>query len=256
MNQLTLQAPPGYGALTPLDRQRHAGLGLREDRNQEWCAGLNSMFLNAVELPRAALDCPIAFVREERSGEFLPVAVLGLRAGENLFVGADGQWERHSYIPAYVRRHPFCIAEIPAADGSAPQRLICVQEDQLVSSVTAPLLDNRGEATANWTPLLQLIEAVEGARQQTRAFTRRLEAFGLFTPFDALALPRDGQQLRLQGMHRVDEERLNALGAREFKMLMRKGELRAVYAHLLSLEHFAKLLKLTTERDGRRNPPH
>jgi len=250
MTQITLQPPPGYGALAPFDRHRHAGLGLREDRSQHWCASLNSVFLNAVELARASLDYPIAFVREERSGEFLPVAVLGLRAAENLFVDREGRWTPQAYIPAYVRRHPFCIAEIPAADGTDPQRLICVQEDQLAPSAS-PLLDGRGEATAIWTPLLQLIEAVEGARQQTRAFTHRLEAFGLFTPFDALALPRDGQQLRLQGMHRVDEERLNALGARGLKLLMRKGELRAIYAHLLSLEHFAKLLNLTTERNGR-----
>ncbi|MDR3416134.1 MAG: SapC family protein [Nevskia sp.] len=255
MSQITLQAPPGYGALTPFDRQRHAGLGLREDRTLGWCAVLNSVFLNAVELARAALDYPIAFVREESSGEFLPVAVLGLRAKENLFVDREGRWSPHAYIPAYVRRHPFCIAEIPAAEGAEPQRLVCVQEDQLAPSAS-PLLDSRGEATPTWVPLLQLIEAVEGARQQTRAFTRRLEAFGLFTPFDALALPRDGQQLRLQGMHRVDEDRLNALGAREQKLLMRKGELRAVYAHLLSLENFAKLLNLTAEKDGRRDTAH
>ena len=57
-------------------------------------------------------------------------------------------------------------------------------------------------------------------------------------------------------MHRVDEEKLNALGPRELKLLMRKGELRAVYAHLLSLENFGRLLDMTAETDGRRNQAH
>ncbi|MBL6749906.1 MAG: SapC family protein [Nevskia sp.] len=250
MNQITLNSPPGYGTLVPLDRHRHGGLGLRPDRSLAWCAGLNSVFLSAVELAKAALDYPIAFVRDERSGEYQPVAVLGLRARENLFVGADGQWRPHAYIPAYVRRYPFCIAEIPAAQGSEAQRLICVQEDQLVPSAS-PLFDSAGEPTPGWAPVLQLIEAVEGARQQTRSFAKRVEAFGLFTPFEALAVPQGGQQLRLQGLFRVDEQKLDALGSKETKLLARKGELRAIYAHLLSLENFAKLLDMTAH--GRRN---
>ena len=255
MDQLTFKLPPGYTSLTGLDRHRHAGLSILPDRSRAWCSKLNSVFLNAVELGRACADYPIAFVRETDSGEYLPVALLGLRSGENQFVDDKGQWLPRSYVPAYVRRYPFCIAEMPAAaGGSEPQRLICVQEDQLSPSAT-PYFDAKGEPTADWTPVKDLIEAVESARQQTRTFTRRLEAFGLFTPFDALALPKGGgQQMRLLGLHRVDEEKLNALGAREQKLLMRKGELRAVYAHLLSLENFARLLDMTAEADGRRNP--
>ncbi len=248
MQQISFQLPPGYRSLSAFDRHQHAGLSILPDRNQAWCGKLNSVFLNAVELPKACADYPIAFVRDANNGEYLPVALLGLRAQENLFVDGKGQWKAGTYIPAYVRRHPFCIAEVPATDGTAPQRLICVQQDQLAPSAT-PYFDARGEATAAWKPVQDLIEAMESARQQTRAFTRRLEAFGLFTPFDALALPRGGgQQMRLQGMHRVDEDKLNALGAREQKMLMRKGELRAVYAHLLSLENFARLLDMTQTR--------
>ncbi len=248
MEQISFQLPPGYSALIALDRHQHAGLSVRPDHNQAWSSKLNSVFLNAVELAKACADYPIAFVRESSSGEYLPVALLGLRAHENLFVDGKGQWKPGTYIPAYVRRHPFCIAVVPAVDGAEPRHLICVQPDQLAPSAT-PYFNAKGEARAEWKPMQDLIEAMENARQQTRAFSRRLEAFGLFTPFDALALPSSGgQQMRLQGLHRVDEDRLNALGAREQKLLMRKGELRAVYAHLLSLENFGRLLDMTQSR--------
>lgn len=258
MSQVSFQLPPGYVSLAGFDRFKHSGLGLRPGLNAAWCCHLNSVFLSAVEVGKAALDYPVAFVRDAASGEYSPVAVLGLRNGENLFVDEAGCWQPLRYQPGYVRRYPFCVIEIAAADGREPQRLICVQEDQLAPSA-APFFDTRGEPTPAWKPVQELVESLEGARQQTRSFTRRLEAFGLLTPFDALVLPsRGGQQLRLQGLHRVDEEKLNALGPRELKMLMRKGELRAIYAHLLSLENFATLLDLTVQKDlnGRRDPAH
>lgn len=256
MAEISLQLPPGYASLAGLDRFRHAGQGLRSGLDAAWCAHLNSVYLGAVEMGKAALDYPVAFVRDAGSGEYSPVAVLGLRAGKNLFVDESGRWQPLRYQPAYVRRFPFCVVEIPSGEGREPQRLICVQEDQLAPSPT-PYFDTRGEPTPAWKTMQDLVESLEGARQQTRAFTRRLEAFGLLTPFDALVLPsRGSQQLRLQGLHRVDEEKLNALGPRELKMLMRKGELRAVYAHLLSLENFATLLDLTVQQHGRRDPSH
>lgn len=245
--QINFQMPPGYAALAALDRIKHAGLGLAPGCSYRWCSTLNSVFLNTTEMGKACSDYPIAFVRESNSGEYLPVAVLGLRSGDNLFVDGEGRWMPRSYVPAYVRRYPFCLIELPVENGAEPQRLILVQEDQLAHS-DQPFFDAQGEPQPEWTAMQELIELMERARQQTRAFSRRLEAFGLLTPFDALAVPRGGQQLRLQGLHRVDEEKLNALGAREQKLLMRKGELRAVYAHLLSLENFGKLLELTQLR--------
>lgn len=243
-----LVSPPGYGAVVPFDKNKHAGKGVRADYNFAWCASLNAVYINAVEFARAATDFPIAFTRDERSGEFLPVAVLGLRKDENLFVDADGNWRRLSYVPAYFRRHPFCIAELPAAEGEAPQRLVCVQEDQLAES-EAPMFDADGKPTAAWESAQKLLEAVEGARQQTRALCKRLESLELLVPFDALATSRAGKQMRLQGMLRVDEEKLGKLGGKELTQMMSKGELRCLYAHLISLENFARLLDMTTEAD-------
>ena len=241
---IRLTAPPGYGPVVPLDRQRHAGLGRRADAPYAWCANLNAVYLSAPEFGRAALDYPIAFAREARTGEYQPVAVLGLRSGENLFVDARGNWRADVYVPAYCRRYPFCIAEIPGEDAvSGARRLVCVNESALSSDTPQPLFGTSGEPTPAWAPVQQLIESLEGARMQTRVLARRMEALDLLVPFDALALPRQGPCMRLQGMFRIDEQRLERIPGRDLRTLMRKGELRAVYAHLLSLENFGRLLE-------------
>lgn len=237
-----LIAPPGYGAVVPLDKQKHAGLGLPKEMNYAWAAEINAVFINAAEFFKAALDYPIAFVREPQSGELLPMAILGLKAKQNLFVDAQGRWRPHTYLPAYFRRYPFCIAELPAKEGEAPQRLVCVQQDALTKDSDQLLFTTNGEPTPTWEPIHKLMEAMEGARQQTRVLTRRLEALGLLVPFDAVAMPKQGERSRLQGLFRVDEEKIAEIQAKDFKTLTKKGEMRAIYAHLLSLENFASLL--------------
>ena len=243
-----LISPPGYGVIAPVDRQRHAGLGIRPGLDYRWCQSLNAVFVNAGEFGKAALDYPIAFARDERSGEFVPVAVLGLRPKQNLFVDDHGQWRAQRYIPAYFRRYPFCIAEVPQPNGAAAQQMVCVQEDQLAPA-SLPLFGKDGAPTAAWAPVMRLLEAIENARQQTRVLTRRLEALGLLTAFDAVAMPSKGKPLRLQGLFRVDEEKLQQISTRDLRTLLRKGELRAVHAHLLSLANIDRVSARLNDRE-------
>jgi hypothetical protein len=158
-------------------------------------------------------------------------------------------------VPAYVRRYPFFVTPNPQAQAAPDQKLICVAEEGLAPS-DAPLFDAAGQGTEAWTERLKLIEALEASRAQTQQFGERLDRLGLLTPFEALALPKNQAPLRLQGLLRVDEDRLRKLDPRESQGLQRRNELRAVYAHLLSLENFAKLLNWDQERDGRRNQAH
>ena len=48
--------------------------------------------------------------------------------------------------------------------------------------------------------------------------------------------------LHLTGMHRVAEAKIEHLNASQLKNLVKKGILARVYAHLLSLDNFGKLL--------------
>ena len=241
-----LPLPPGYGPLVPLDVQRHAGLGLKQHKQYLWCAHVNAVFVSAVEMPRASLDYPLAFTRDPQSGEFAPVAIFGLQQKQNLFVDADGSWREHAYVPAYIRRYPFCIAHVASRDGSAARSLVCVQEDQLAPGTGAPLFDRHGKPTAAWKPILKELEVIEAERQRTRVLVRRLDALSLLAPFDAVAVVKGGGvRSRLQGLYRVNEKLLNEIPARDLRTMLRRGELRWVHAHLNSLDNFGRLLDLS-----------
>ncbi len=48
--------------------------------------------------------------------------------------------------------------------------------------------------------------------------------------------------MNLGGMYRVEERKLEFLNAAQHKNLIRKGVMGRIYAHLISLENFTRLL--------------
>ena len=63
----------------------------------------------------------------------------------------------------------------------------------------------------------------------------------LFSPFTFQVVQNDLPGLKLQGMHRIDEQKLKALKPAEHKALVTKGLMGKIYAHIHSLENFARL---------------
>jgi len=49
--------------------------------------------------------------------------------------------------------------------------------------------------------------------------------------------------MNLGGMYRVEEKKLEFLNAAQHKNLIKKGIMGRIYAHLLSVDNFARLLK-------------
>ncbi len=76
------------------------------------------MPLAVTEFALAALSYPVIFVGDDS----VPLAVMGLNTGENLFIDADGGFEPGAYIPAYIRRYPFVLAN----DESQDRLIVCI----------------------------------------------------------------------------------------------------------------------------------
>ena len=92
-----------YERPVPLNRTAHKDLRLKPIPNMKFALDAHSVPLTGVEFGLAARDLPIVFAGND-IGDAGPVALLGLRQNENLFVDANGQWAPNVYIPAFVRR--------------------------------------------------------------------------------------------------------------------------------------------------------
>ncbi len=244
---MDITLPPGYESLVLFDKEQHKGLSLR--RNLPFGASLNAVFVTAPEFALACRDYPLVFVRDAAAEAYVPMIVTALSNGTNLFVDDSGHWQQDVYVPAYVRRYPFCVAEGRQQDGSV-HAVICVDEKALESS-DSPLFDHQGEPTSVWQGIEKLINDMEVARQQTTRFCRALDDLDLLEPFRAQAALKNGEKYNLQSMYRVDEKKLNELPADVIQEMMGRGDLGRIYLHLASLNNFARLVDRTALADAR-----
>ena len=245
---MELPLPPGYVSLTPLDRTKHQQLGVDETRRGATFAKLHGVQVFVSEFTHVARHYPVVFAKDSPTGRFVAIAVTGLDAGENLFVGKDGKWEDFIYLPAYVRRWPFFAVPVDDKKGGAEaQSLICVDDSALAAGGEA-LFDATGKETEACGRVQTLVREIEGARLQTDKLIDTLVSHRLLQPFEAHAFPKAGKDLHLKGMYRVDENRLNALEGRVLKGMMKRGELSRTYAHLMSLDNFRYLMDRAAAR--------
>ena len=203
--------------------------------------GMNPMPVSYTEFPLASRDYPLVFISADQGRTFVPMLVLGLAAQQNLFVMPDQTWDPTVYLPAYVRRYPFCMTRVTVDGKEAPERIACVEKRALNDKGDA-LYDGKGNALPEWEQRQKLLFEYEADLARTEEMCKLLAQHQLLEPFAMQAVPNQGEPLQLTGMYRVAEARLAALDANALKELLQKGVLGRVYAHLMSLDNFQRLL--------------
>lgn len=238
---MQISPPFGYKEIVPLNRTQKVRL-LRPGEMPEFALGLNSIPLSYTEFAPAAREYPIVFTTTGGSKDFAPVAVLGMTPGENLYNSA-GNWAGGVYVPAYARRFPFCMARVKLDNVEQKNRLICVEKSRIDEAAGEALFDAKGQPVDKWKEMERLLTEYEADLERSREMCGILSDYGLLEPFTMQAkLAKGGDPLAMTGMHRVAEARIEHLNASQLKNLVKKGILSRVYAHLLSLDNFAKLL--------------
>lgn len=235
--------PPFYSNPVPLDRSRHGDCAIRLDQRFAYSKGINAVPVNLVEMPQLCHEYPIAFSPTEVA---TPVAVLGLRTSENLFVDDAGEWPANAYIPAYVRRYPFIFADDPVAR----QLTLCIDEAALYKE-TGEAYERLFTENGNPTPLTQgameFCQSYFNAEQETRAFSQALAASGVLKPLEAV-FQNDERRLTFRGFQIIDEEQFNEADNAIFLEWRQKGWLPAIYAHLFSQSRWDRLGELLQQR--------
>lgn len=243
-----ITAPYGYREIVPL--QKTDKVLLPRGSTPEFCRGANTLALSCGEFVAAARDYPIAFACADGES-FAPVALLGLGEGQNLFIDAQGAWDVQCYVPAFVRRYPFCLARLLAEGKPGDDRIVCVEKAYLDKGGLA-LYDADGKATANWLRFEQLLQSYENDLDLTGKMCETFAKLNLFEPFEFKIMNGDQPALTIKGMHRIDEKRFLDLNPASHKALVNKGFMGRIYSHFNSLENFGRLyqraLALATEQ--------
>ncbi len=236
--------PLFYKNPTPLDAKAHGELGLKKDFGFKFTDGVNAVPVNLIEMPQICHFYPIAFSPD---GNATPVAILGLRDNENLFLRKDGGWE-DAYIPAYIRRYPFIFSELPGGD----QLTLCVDHNDSVVEEKGkqPFFDKEGKPTELAQNALEFCKSYHAAAQQTTEFSKTLIEKDLLVEREAQINVAGNQRINFSGFKIIDEQKLAQLADKDFLELREKGWLPFIYAHLFSGAQWQRLSQLlSTQMD-------
>lgn len=229
-----------YERAVPVTRQRHGAWSVKAGASFEFARGVNSVPLMVAEFPNAAAEYTIVF--GGAGDEIIPVALLGIRDSENLYVSESGAWSG-SYVPAFLRRYPFVFSSDNANDADATFTL-CVDEDFSGCNDDGRgerLFDADGERTQYLQSVLGFLQAYQVQFQRTKLFVKRLQEFGLLEPMQAQFTLRSGQRSTLSGFSVVNRDRLKALSPEQLAELMQADEMELVYLHLASLRNLTPI---------------
>lgn len=231
----------------PLAKDKHEKFGVQQiDKPFEFMQDQHFLPITAPEFGAAAASYPVIFAGEERA----PLAVMGIRTGENLFVN-DGQFEQDFYMPAFARRYPFVLAGDQAND----RFVVCVDESaECVTNKNPAQMFFTGGDTSDFTKeAFTFLQNFERDRQATTQMIERFKALDLFERKDMHFQGQNpdgspGERQKIADYFAVTEERLRALPAETLKEFAENGYMAVAHAHMISLGNWQRLVNMTLRR--------
>ena len=250
---MQITPPFGYGEIVPLEKHHRVLLPASGNAGTvpDFAKRVNAMAISFSEFAIAQRDYPIVFATADSGQTYAPVAVLGLADCQNLFIDEHERWAEGAYVPAFVRRYPFCISRIFNDGVAQDERLVCVEKSYVDASGIA-MFNAAGLASDAWAERERLLAEYEKDLDLTAQMCSHFASLGLFAPFTMQVKNGDTAGLTMQGMHCIDEAKFAAQDAAEHRTLAVKGLAARLYAHLFSLGNFSRLVDRALAQDARR----
>jgi len=235
-----------YQQPEPLSLEKHRNLGARRtDKPFAFLKNSHVIPLTVNEFGMAAGLYPIIFAGADK----VPLAVMGARAGENLFLDDNDQPDPDAYLPAFVRRYPFVFA---AADEN-DQLIVCIDRAAPMIGENPDVPFFEGDQPSQYTQ-----EAIEFCSEFERQRRATEEFIAIISDLDLLDVKTvtfnqrmpDGteQSQKIADYFAIDEAKLAALPADKLAQLRDQGALGVIYAHLISLMNWPRIIQKTLRR--------
>lgn len=226
-----------FKKIVPITLNNHKDVKVKQIDNFNFVSDIHLASAMVHEFSRAAATYPIVFLEDKANDKFRPVVMLGLEAGENLFV-QEGKWKA-SYIPAIVRRYPFALSKT----GDEDRYVICIDEDsEFVNKEEGQaIFKEDGTADEVMDRVKKYLTELQQMDMFTDKFCEDMKSENMFTPLNMKV--RVGDEIKnVGGAYVINEERFNDLNNEKFIALREKKYIPIIYSHLSSLAQIERLL--------------
>ncbi|WP_448565639.1 SapC family protein [Thalassotalea ganghwensis] len=228
-------------SMVPLDSNKHKTLRVDVDPTYPHIGQQSMIPLLASEFLAASTNFPIVFVKQQETGQFKAVALLGFSSGENL-VFNQGKVFTH-YVPVNIRRYPFAAGGENITDDNL---VLCIDENSelLHESKGVRIFNDDGSLTEATQQMSNLVSDMIAKEQATDKFIKTLVENDLLQATEfTVRLGPEGEH-KINGVYKVDEQVLQSLSDDVVLSLYKQHYFPAIYAHLASLSQINRLLQL------------
>lgn len=193
------------------------------------------------EMGRAVNSFPLSFIKQEDN--YIFVAVLGLTAGDNLFLSKDGKW-LGNYIPSLIRAYPFRLIK-----GKDESMALAIDEDYITDrKEDVPIFE--GENLSKQTEeILKFLTEIERGRVITVNALKRLSELELIEPWNLTIKTKDGDK-NIEGFFKINEQKMASLSDEDFLSLRKTGAIQLAYGQLFSMNSLYILGRLAQIKYG------
>ena len=225
--------PLFYNDLTPLNRVEHANFKSQSTDRATWLVNRHAIPLTVEEFPLAFRQYPIVFSQGQNP---VPLALMGMNEGVNVFVDDEGKVADNIYVPAYARRYPFLLAKV--RDDTDEMSLCFDPTCELIGEFDEGIALFDGEEPSEACKAsLSFCEQFEVAGQKTAQFVAELEKHNLLMDGElSLGVNTVEKPFLYQGFQMVDENKLKEVRGDVLRTWVNNGLLPMIYAHLFSLD--------------------
>jgi hypothetical protein len=236
--------PLFFNRVVGINPALHGGLKLDRSVGYKFAAQTQAVPLGLGEMDAAAQFYPILFTTGPAP---IPVALLGLREGNNLFVMPDGSWRPECYVPAYVRAFPFIFVE----DTGRNTTFVGIEPDAAsLRQDSGMALFEDGQPSRALTEQVNFSSSLRDNLVAAGLFGRALEAAGLLSEEEANITFTAGGNARIRGFKLMLPEKIEQADDATFLDWRRRGWISAVYAHVHSAGRWARLIDLAANKTG------
>jgi len=244
--------PIFYQDLQPLSSNLHANWKSRNVGAAPFFANSHAVPLTIEEFVFAQRHYPVVFSAGPNP---VPLALMGLNEGVNVFTDENGLPTRDIYIPAYVRRYPFMLARLQP---DSEDLSLCFDPTAGVIGdfeEGEPLFEGT-EPAPSVKATLDFCEQFEQAGARTGFFVEELVQNKLLIDGEVtIQLDDQSQPFIYRGFQMISEERLRDLRGDVLRKMVQSGMLPLIFAHLFSLTLIKDIFSLQMQQGKVPQPP-
>lgn len=228
-----------------LSKEEHSDLGLSmSDAPYAFASNIRGVPIVSNEIQSIQKHYPVVFSDLENP---TLIAVVGIVEEQNLFVDDNGNWDSTSYIPSYIRSHPFALAVNETDD-----YVVIVDESSnaISNKPEMPFFDADGEINPEIQARIDLSGHFRAQQVRTQEFCATVRDLDLLGAQRVNQTLSDGTESKIVDYVTIDTNKLHGLDKDTLQRLHQDGSLAAIFAMAFSLENWNWLIHRRNQRQG------